>query len=294
MTQFAVWVIQNDAIICQDGLPFVLQLDALPDDAVRLGFGDVDLANLPHLSDLDLPDVNLPSHAIDVDTAIQIGALHAFGTSFISKTAKDLSAISFRALCLDERMLSHISRAIQLVLWQRDHRFCSRCGGRTQTHAKELAKVCPACRHHAYPRVQPCIITAIVRTDGDVPQILLAQHRRHKNTGMYGLIAGYIEAGETMEAAVARETLEEVGIRVANIRYFGSQAWPYPSNLMLGVLADYHSGEITPCADEIDQAQFFALDALPLIPKAGTIAHALICEVIRRYAPHLPLPTQTI
>lgn len=100
---------------------------------------------------------------------------------------------------------------------------------------------------------------------------------------MYGLIAGFVEAGESIESAVHREVMEEVGLSVSNLRYHSSQPWPYPTNLMLGFIADYAGGEIHPQADEIKEARFFDVDDLPLTPKAGTIAHTLIQSVI-----HLP------
>lgn len=170
------------------------------------------------------------------------------------------------------------SRAIQLLEWRRNHKFCSHCGTETEVHTSEYAMVCPACRYHQYPRVQPCVITVITRgTD----EILLAKNARNKSN-MYGLIAGFIEVGETLEAAVERETLEEVGIRVKNIQYLSSQPWPFPSNLMIAFKAEYESGELVLQEEEISDAKFFKFDQLPEIPFAGSIAHAMIQHAIHQ------------
>ena len=168
------------------------------------------------------------------------------------------------------------SRAIQLLEWRRNHKFCSHCGTETQAHASEYAMVCPACNYHQYPRVQPCIITVITRGNNE---ILLAKNAKNKSN-MYGLIAGFVEVGETLEEAVARETAEEVGIKVKNIEYLSSQPWPFPSNLMIAFKAEYESGEIILQEEEISDAQFFDFDTLPEIPFAGSIAHAMIQHVI--------------
>lgn len=168
------------------------------------------------------------------------------------------------------------SRALQLLEWRRNHKFCSHCGHETEVHPTEYAMVCPACRYHQYPRVQPCIITVITRGEDE---ILLAKNAKN-TSNMYGLIAGFVEVGETLEEAVEREVLEEVGIKVKNIQYLASQPWPFPSNLMLAFKAEYESGELVLQEEEISDAKFFKFDALPEIPISGSIAHAMIEHVI--------------
>lgn len=172
------------------------------------------------------------------------------------------------------------SRAIQLLEWRRNHKFCSHCGTETEAHATEYAMVCPACRYHQYPRVQPCVITVITRGHDE---ILLAKNAKNKSN-MYGLIAGFVEVGETLEAAVQRETLEEVGINVKNIQYLSSQPWPFPSNLMIAFKAEYESGDLVLQEEEISDAQFFKFDQLPEIPFAGSIAHAMIQHVLSKHS----------
>ena len=168
------------------------------------------------------------------------------------------------------------SRAIQLLEWRRNHKFCSHCGHATEAHVNEHAMVCPACRYRQYPRVQPCVITLITRGDDE---ILLAKNAKNKSN-MYGLIAGFVEVGETLEEAVRRETFEEVGLKLKNIQYLASQPWPFPSNLMIAFRAEYADGEIQLQEEEISDAQFFKFDQLPEIPFKGSIAYAMIKHVI--------------
>lgn len=167
------------------------------------------------------------------------------------------------------------SRAIQLLEWRRNHQFCSHCGAKTEIHPTEFAMICPACRYHQYPRVQPCVITVITRGENE---ILLAKNAKNKSN-MYGLIAGFVEVGETLEDAVRRETEEEVGLKLKNIQYLASQPWPFPSNLMIAFKAEYADGEIQLQEEEISDAQFFKFDSLPEIPFKGSIAHAMIMHV---------------
>ncbi|CAI3153443.1 NADH pyrophosphatase [Acinetobacter calcoaceticus] len=167
------------------------------------------------------------------------------------------------------------SRAVQLLEWRRNHKFCSHCGHPTEVHPTEYAMVCPSCRYHQYPRVNPCIITVITRGDDE---ILLAKSV-HNKTNMYGLIAGFVEVGETLEEAVQREAFEEVGLRLKNVQYMSSQPWPFPSNLMVAFRAEYESGEIKLQEEEIADAQFFKIDQLPEIPFKGSIAHSMIIQI---------------
>ena len=180
-----------------------------------------------------------------------------------------------------------ISQAIQLLSWQTDTQFCSRCASPT-VHADqgERAMVCPVCQLRQYPRVQPCVITAITRPNpitGEM-QILLAHHHRHGQptmSPMYGLIAGFVEVGESLEHAVVREVAEEVNISVSDICYMSSQPWPFPSNLMLGFRASYASGDIIIQEEELAHADFFDVSNLPRIPPKGSIARELIAQVMR-------------
>lgn len=170
------------------------------------------------------------------------------------------------------------ARAIQLYHWLDDHRFCGHCGAKTYSHRTETALTCVNCSKLWYPRIQPCVITLIYKKD----KILLAKHGRYI-TDMYSCIAGFVESGETLEAAVHREVQEEIGIKVHNLSYFKSQAWPFPNQLMIGYFAEYHSGDITVDGDEIVDAKWWGLDELPTIPPMTSIAGELIAEFSRKH-----------
>lgn len=173
----------------------------------------------------------------------------------------------------DEEGFRLAGRAWQLATFRRSHRFCGECGAPMAPKAGEWAQGCQQ-GHVVYPRISPCIIVAVRKG----PEILLAAHRRHYQAEdpMYTVLAGFVEAGESLEQCVAREVFEESGIRVGNIRYVASQPWPFPHSLMMGFTADYQSGEIRVQDDELVAAGFFGADALPRLPPHGTIARRLI------------------
>ena len=172
---------------------------------------------------------------------------------------------------LDEHEFALAGRAVQIVEWHRTHRFCGRCGNPTEHADGERAMGCPACGLLAFPRVSPAIIVRITRGD----EILLAQGRRFPGV-MYSVLAGFVEPGESLEQCVHREVREEVGIEVENVRYFGSQPWPFPHSLMVGFTADYAGGELSPDPEEIADAGWYRADALPPIPPSMSIARKLI------------------
>lgn len=207
----------------------------------------------------------------------------------LSKNSQTAEFIALRQLitACDVETANLLTKAIQLVRFYQDHHFCSRCGTKTELHPVDNATICPNCHYHQYPRVQPCIITAIVKVDDGVPKILLAHHQRAKASGMYGLIAGFVEVGESLEQCVHREVAEEVGLTVTNLHYVASQPWAFPSNLMVGFIADYVSGDINIQEDELIHADFFTFDNLPKIPPKGTIAYQLIEKVKNAYSEYL-------
>jgi NAD+ diphosphatase len=167
-------------------------------------------------------------------------------------------------------------RAFQLLHWRRTHRFCGACGGPLVRKTGECAMTCPACRRDWFPRLNPVVITRITRGD----RILLAR-KTNGTLPFYSVIAGFVEAGETLEAAVAREIREEVGLTVRNIRYFASQPWPFPNNLMIGFTAENDAGEIHVDGEEIGEAAWFTRDALPPIPRPFSISRWLIDDFLR-------------
>jgi len=162
-------------------------------------------------------------------------------------------------------------RAVQLVDWARSHRFCGRCGTPTQPQPNERAMKCPACGLLAFPRLAPAMITLVTRGD----EALLARGVQFR-APLYSCLAGFVEPGESLEGAVVREVREEVGVEVGNVRYWGSQPWPFPHSLMIGFTAEWQSGEIDIDPTEIVDAQWFHRDALPNVPPRISIARRLI------------------
>lgn len=179
---------------------------------------------------------------------------------------------------IDEDTYLLAGRASQIVNWNRTHQFCGQCGALTVTKDDEMAKICPECGFISFTRLSPAVITAIIK-DG---KLLMALHTRTPGD-MYGLIAGFVEPGETLTEAVQRETMEEVGLKVNNIKFFSSQPWPYPNSLMIAFTADYESGEIEVDGKEIIDAHWFSADELPRVPSKMSIAGELIEWYLENY-----------
>ncbi|WP_372964749.1 NAD(+) diphosphatase [Marinobacter sp.] len=164
-----------------------------------------------------------------------------------------------------------LSTGFQVWQWWQDHRYCGRCGERTQVHPRERARWCGRCNIPWYPRIAPCVIVVIRRDE----EFLLAKSSR-VTRNFYSLIAGFVEPGESLEGAVIREVKEETGLDVSNIRYQGSQSWPFPHQMMVGFFADYQGGELVLQEDELADAGWFTPDEHPPIPPDTTIAGRLI------------------
>lgn len=173
---------------------------------------------------------------------------------------------------LSEVVFQLAGRAFQVVNWDRTHHFCGRCGARSNYHESDRARQCPDCGLLSFPRVSPAVITLIHKGD----DFLLARNARFP-TGRYSIIAGFVEAGETLEEAVAREIHEEVGIEVTDITYQSSQPWPFPHSLMLGFTAAWSGGEICVDGDEIVDAGWYnAAHLPPSLPDGISISRRLI------------------
>lgn len=168
-------------------------------------------------------------------------------------------------------------RAHQIIDWHNEHQYCGRCGTTMADHATDRAKQCPSCDLINYPKLAPSIIVLITRGE----QMLLARNANWPNN-MFSTLAGFVEPGESIEQTVHREVLEEVGLKVGNLRYFGSQSWPFPNSLMLGFHAEYESGDISCQDEEIAEARWFAVDDLPNIPPRSAISRWLIDEFIEQ------------
>ncbi len=183
---------------------------------------------------------------------------------YVLKTLREAFTI------LDEFHFSLAMRAYQVLNWDLTNRYCSSCGSPLNASSSEIAKVCPECQLTVFPRINPAVIVAITKDKS----ILLA---RNSNFPLHSVIAGYVEAGESLEETVMRETVEEVGIKVKNIRYFSSQPWAFSYSLMVGFTAEYDSGEITPDGIEIKEAAWYTKDNLPAtLPGPISIARKLL------------------
>lgn len=172
---------------------------------------------------------------------------------------------------VDEKLFLLAGRASQLLNWDRAHQFCGRCGSPLAPKPDEPAKICHDCDAIEYHNPAPAIIVLIERGE----ELLLARSQRHRG-GMYSVLAGFVEPGESLEMAVAREIREEVGLEVRDILYFGSQPWPFPNSLMIAFTCTYAAGEIRLQEGEIADAGWYTTGNLPLIPPPISIARQLI------------------
>lgn len=162
-------------------------------------------------------------------------------------------------------------RASGLLSWRSAYAFCPSCGAPLKDDGRLTARNCTKCGRQYFPRIEPCIIVLITRGN----ELLLARHKM-RNQDIYTCIAGFIETGESAEQAVVREIREEVGLEIQNLRYVGSQGWPFPDQLMLGYRAEYKSGEVHVQESELYEAKWFTRSSLPASPKAGSMGWRLI------------------
>lgn len=171
-----------------------------------------------------------------------------------------------------------LGRALQTMQWHKEHQYCGRCGRATISHGSERAKLCDHCELRFYPRISPCIITLVYRDN----ECLLARHRRSSQP-IYTALAGFVEIAESLEDAVHREINEEVGLKVQNLRYVASQPWPFPSQLMLGFMAEYATGELCLDTHELLDANWYRFDQLPQIPPIATLSGQLIKQFVQQH-----------
>ncbi len=186
----------------------------------------------------------------------------------------DIPLREFFAQNQENELVSLSSRARGLLNFKAKKRFCSKCGSPLKDDKKFTALTCTKCNTTFFPQIEPAVIVLVSRGE----EILLARHANRTST-FWTTLAGFVEIGETAEAAVHREIFEETGIRVKNVRYVSSQSWPFPDQLMLAFLAEYDSGEIKIQEEEILEAQWFNRANLPTIAPKGSVAHNLITGV---------------
>ncbi|MEQ3638262.1 MAG: NAD(+) diphosphatase [Alteromonas sp.] len=257
----AIWVIfSRGKIVVRENNPILPE--AHFEELSFLASYHEDVHELPPLNDAAVTEA--PIYVVDV------------GSEHIESPGWE--RVSLRQLLFTQQNIafSVLGRAWQYIHFLRTHRFCGQCGAEMERVNWEMAMQCHRCKHRTYPRVSPCIIVAI----HDKEKLLLAKGIRHKEANMYSTLAGFVESGESLEEAVHREVFEEVGVKVKNLRYFNSQPWPFPHSLMVGFIAEYDGGDIVCQENEIDDAQWFDVDALPNIPPNVSIAGQLIAETL--------------
>jgi NAD+ diphosphatase len=256
---------------------------ALPAEVTGDGYGfafrgDRVLVHAPREDDLSVTLLH------DLEAAGVDGTRHFLGTLGnracvaigLAEDAPEPAGMAFvglRALFfkVPDDLLALAARAFQVIDFDRNHRFCGRCGTPTRARANERAKECPACSLIVYPRVSPAMMALVTRGK----ELLLARANRFA-TGMFSALAGFVEPGETIEDCVRREVREEVGVEVKDITYFASQSWAFPHSLMIAYTAEWAGGEIRIDDEEIAEARWFHVDDLPKLPMSVSIARRLI------------------
>jgi NAD+ diphosphatase len=231
-------------------------------------------------------DLSLPDEAACIALDIPLAQAHAVGllgehycrAAWVDTAAADPgNGFAFRPLrslfgAVDAHLLAVAGRAFQIAEWARTHRFCGACGGAMDALPGERCMRCTRCGHAAYPRISPAMMVLVKKRDA----ILLARNVAAPGN-RFSALAGFLEAGESAEDAVHREVFEEVGLRVRDLRYFGSQSWPFPHSLMIAFTAEWESGEINPDTREIAEARWFAPgDRLPEFATGVSISGELI------------------
>ncbi|HXE95539.1 MAG TPA: NAD(+) diphosphatase [Dongiaceae bacterium] len=215
-----------------------------------------------------LPDVSLPEGILPESEPLKIGLWQGKPLRAMRIASGTILPVGYEALPfqgpdmrLDNTLATIAGRAAQILHWERRSRFCSHCGGELNRIPAGWGKRCPSCGDEHFPHIHPCIIVLVRRG----AELLLIRNAAW-NTGRFSLVAGFLDFGESLEECVQREVREEAGIEVTNVRYVGSQSWPFPSQQMIGFLADYAGGEIKPDGVEVVEAGWFHEDALPMSP----------------------------
>jgi NAD+ diphosphatase len=255
------YLFQGNNLIVPEGLPDSQVPGGIGEETVKAAFGDIPWHEIPAIDGESL----IPGFMLEPDRSLPPSwrpvPLRGLVSFLADRGPVDGNGVQGRLL-----------RAYHILQWWRDSAYCGSCGGPNGDAPAELARLCPACGRLEYPRISPAIIVLIIADDG---RALLAHNRKFTNR-VYSLIAGFTEAGENLEAAVAREVREEVGLQVKNTRYEASQPWPFPNSLMIGFTTRYAGGTIRPDGEEIVDAQWFRPDKLPELPGKGSVSRFLI------------------
>ena len=231
-----------------------------------------------------IPLLDAAACGIDLDAAHFLGTLagvpcYALALPREATLPAGLELLGMRALILEgnETAAAVAGQAWQVLEWARTHRHCGACGAPTLPHAADRAVECLDCKLVFYPRIAPVVMGLVYRDN----EILLTRKAGYA-PGRYTVVAGFVEAGESLEQCLAREVAEEVGVAIRNPRYFGSQPWPFPNSLVMAFSAEWAGGEARPDRAELEDARWFAVDALPELPEAVHISRQLIDDTLAR------------
>jgi NAD+ diphosphatase len=218
--------------------------------------------------ELSLPYGELPACFTGEDEPLCIGFWQGRPLRVLSIGSNDEVPPSFPAVSfhwaetrLDDRIATLAGLAGQINHWERRSRFCACCAADLERIPGSWGKRCSSCRSEHFPHIHPCVIVLVKKGDD-----FLLVRKAEWESGRYSLIAGFLEFGESLEECVQREVREEAGVEVINIRYLGSQNWPFPSQQMIGFLADYAGGEARGDDVEIADARWFSGDSMPRYP----------------------------
>lgn len=242
-----------------------------------------DGSGLPQLPRLEARRGGLPLK--DAHYLGRLDGSHCYGLHLPQDMAPPpgLELLGMRALILEgnETASALAGQAFQILEWARTHRHCGACGAPTQAHAADRAVECPDCRIVYYPRIAPVMMALVYRGNGGSGELLLTRKAGYA-PGRYTVVAGFVEAGESVEQCLAREVKEEVGVDICNPRYFGSQPWPFPNSLVLAFSAEWTGGDVVPDPGELEDACWFPIDALPDLPEPVHISRQLIDDTLAR------------
>ncbi len=253
-------------------------------EAIYFIYSDKKLLVSEDMSALQMPNYKLIEKLnINLEESYYLGQLKGQSCICVKTENIETKVEGFRFVSLksqvwemDQEIYLVAIKAVQLLEWDSNTKYCGRCGSLYERKEDERAKVCKNCYHIEYPRISPAIIVGIKKGK----DILLA-HNANFTEGLYSIIAGFVEQGETLEAAVKREVYEEVGIKVKNIKYISSKPWSTGDSLMLGFSAEYESGEITVDGKEILDAGWYNKEKLPpVLPLPITTAREIINSLI--------------
>lgn len=231
-----------------------------------------DLSNVDSVVSAAVRSYSLDRRGGTASRAVELDADVVLPEGMTSRSIRSLFGV------LSDAVVQEAARASHIVEWGRRHRFCGLCGNATQLDAGPLVLRCESCAHEHFPRISPAVIVAVERED----ELLLARSP-HFQPGVYSVLAGFVEPGESLEECVVREIREEVGIDVCDVEYFGSQPWPFPDSLMIGFTASYASGVVRPDPEEIEHAAWYSVEAMPRVSPRFSIARSLIDDWVLRH-----------